>query len=206
MISRGERVLAFGAALTSILCLLIELYGGPRMSATVPLLLLPGTVATIGLAWRGSAGLRSDIWTGTWTGFLAACAYDLFRVPFVLSGMPLFKVFPAFGASITGLAPETVLAQGAGWAYHFSNGMSFGIMYVLLCGRKRWVLGIPFALAIEAGLLLSPYARFFGIEPGPKFIAVTIAAHSVFGLALGVLARLTVASDKSGDQRMTTPA
>ncbi len=207
----GERFLAFAAALTSILCLLIELYGGPRMSVTVPALLLPGTAVVLVLARRGSTALRSDIRAGTWSGFLAACAYDVFRIPFVVfAGMPLFKVFPAFGTSITSMPPETAVAQAVGWLYHFSNGMSFGIMYVILFGRRRWFLGVPFALGIETGLLLSPYASFFGIEPNARFILVTVLAHGIFGLVLGLLARWSEPkadpSPPADDQRMTTPA
>jgi hypothetical protein len=45
-------------------------------------------------------------------GFVAACAYDVFRIPFVVAAidgigpewlrLPLFKVFPRFGAMILG--------------------------------------------------------------------------------------------------------
>ena len=189
---RGARALAFLAAGTSIACLLLELYSVAPTKLTVPALLVPGTILLFCMAWKGDEALRSDVITGCWTGLVAAFAYDLFRIPFVLSGMPLFKVFPAFGASITGLAETTAAAQAAGWLYHFSNGASFGVMYVILLGRKRWPLGVVWALGIETGLLLSPYAKFFGIDPGAKFIVVTVLAHAIFGLVLGVLCRATV--------------
>jgi hypothetical protein len=41
------------------------------------------------------------------------------------------------------------------------------------------------ALGIELCLLASPYASFFGISMTARFVTVTIAAHLVFGLALG---------------------
>jgi hypothetical protein len=187
-----ERSVAFLAAATSIGCLLLELYGLLPMRATVPLLLGPGTAVVAFLGVRGSPGVRSDVATGAWTGLVAALSYDLFRIPFVLAGMPLFKVFPAFGASITGAPADSALAQAAGWLYHFSNGASFGVMYVVALGRRRWPLGVVWALGIEIGLLLSPYARFFGIDPGVKFVVVTVLAHAVFGLVLGLLCRATV--------------
>jgi hypothetical protein len=41
------------------------------------------------------------------------------------------------------------------------------------------------AVGIELCLLFSPYASFFSISVTPRFVAVTLAAHVVFGLSLG---------------------
>jgi hypothetical protein len=41
------------------------------------------------------------------------------------------------------------------------------------------------AVGIELCLLVSPYAGFFGIHLTPRFVAVTMAAHIIFGLGLG---------------------
>ena len=81
-------------------------------------------------------------------GLVAAVAYDLIRMPFVfaqrwhLDGvvpqLDLFKVFPRFGAMILGEPLEqdsyAALAHLVGWAYHFSNGATFGVMYLALVG------------------------------------------------------------------------
>src|SRR5204863_6335257 len=85
-----------------------------------------------------------------------------------------------------------------GWAYHLSNGATFGVMFaaaflsartalapVAGSGRRTVVAAMLMAAGIEACLLLSPYAGFFSIAATPAFIVVTIAAHLVFGLALG---------------------
>jgi hypothetical protein len=184
-----EKPLAFAAAATSILCLLSEFYGVASMRTATYCLLLPGTAVLALLAARRGSPVGADIGAGLAAGLVAACAYDLFRAPFVLAGMPLFKVFPLFGAMITGLPPEHGLARAIGWLYHFSNGASFGIMYVLLAGRRRWPLAIAWALALEAGMLLTPYPRFFAIPVTPRFVTVTVLAHAVFGLTLGLFLR-----------------
>jgi hypothetical protein len=189
-VNRGLRALAFAASATSIACLLLELYSVAPMSRTVVWLLGPGTLVVSWLAWRSA--IASDVRAAALAGFVAAVAYDVFRIPFVLAGMPLFKVFPAFGASITGLAETSAVAIAAGWLYHFSNGISFGVMFVVLAGRKRWALALPWALGIEAGLLLSPYASAFGIPLSAKFVAVTVAAHAVFGIVMGLWLRRSV--------------
>ncbi len=38
-------------------------------------------------------------------------------------------------------------------------------------------------------MLLTPYPKFFGIALTPKFVMVTVAAHSIFGIVMGLAAR-----------------
>src|SRR5438034_5327574 len=106
--------------------------------------------------------------------------------------MPLFKVFPRFGAMILNQPVEqasySLAAHLVGWIYHFSNGVTFGVMYVALIGqpdRRSWWWGVVVAASIEMCLLLSPYGRFFGIPVTAIFVAVTLSAHLIFGAAMG---------------------
>lgn len=52
--------------------------------------------------------------------------------------MNLFKAFPCFGATIlwqrNDQAGYSTLAHVLGWAYHFSNGATFGVMYLAMIG------------------------------------------------------------------------
>jgi hypothetical protein len=143
---------------------------------------------------------------GVLGGLIAAVSYDTFRLPFVfskewgLSGfvptMPLFKVFPRFGAMILGQPLEqdsySIAAQLLGWAYHFSNGATFGIMYVAMIGNakvKHWGWAVLMAVGIELGMLLTPYPQIFGIPITARFVAVTMAAHGIFGVGLGLVVK-----------------
>ena len=45
---------------------------------------------------------------------------------------------------------------------------------------------VGWALFVETILLLTPYARFFGLALNGKFIFYTASAHAVFGVALGI--------------------
>src|SRR5205814_286426 len=108
----------------------------------------------------------------------------------------LFKPFPRFGAMILGQPIEqtdySAAAQFLGWTYHFSNGTTFGVMYVAMIGnlRKRhWAWAILMALALEFGMLLTPYPRVFNIQVTTRFVLVTLAAHTTFGIGLGVAVR-----------------
>ena len=145
---------------------------------------LPAAIALAALGiydWRrGDGRLGGSVLIGLSAGLLAACAYDLFRLPFVfarqwgiawlLPPMDLFKVFPCFGSMILGQPVEqdtySTAAFLLGWSYHFSNGASIGIMYLALIGdpgRRHWAWAIAMAVALELGMLFTPYPRVFQI-------------------------------------------
>src|SRR6185503_18840181 len=86
----------------------------------------------------------------------------------------------------------SMTAQVIGWVYHFSNGASFGVMYVALIGnakRRHWIWAVLMALALELGMLLTPYPRVFNIPLTTGFVVVTAAAHAIFGIGLGLAVR-----------------
>ena len=140
---------------------------------------------------------------GTACGLLAAFSYDIFRLPFVfskqwgLSGfvppLRLFNAFPAFGAMLLGhpypRADYSLSEHLLGWAYHFSNAITFGIMYLAAVGNPRlrhWTWAVVMAVGLEIGMLATPYTRALGIPLTITFIWVTLTAHLIFGVALGV--------------------
>jgi len=173
-------------------------------------ILIPATLALVVMAlvdrWIGNRELWGSVIIGALAGFIAACAYDLFRLPFVFSRdwglaplvppMSLFKVFPRFGAMLLGQPIEqptySVAAPLVGWVYHFSNGITFGVMYAALVGdlrRRNWIWAVLLATGLELAMLVTPYPQFFAIPVTTLFIAVTLTAHLIFGVALGLAAR-----------------
>ncbi len=204
------RFLVFILAATSIWCLLAEFYGLCSMRTFTFAILLPATAALLALAvldgLRGNGQLCKAAAIGAVAGLIAAFAYDVFRLPFVFAHewgltavvppMNLFKVFPRFGAMILGESVEqphySLAAHLIGWIYHFSNGVTFGIMYMALIGdpcRRSWLWAVLLATGIELAMLLTPYPQFFAIPLTALFIAVTLTAHLIFGVVLGRLAR-----------------
>src|SRR5262249_37253216 len=132
--------------------------------------------------------------------------YDLFRLPFVFARewgiasvippLNLYKVFPAFGAMILGQPlRQTTYSTGTtllGWAYHFSNGATIGVMYLALIGDaqvRHWAWAVLVAVGLELGMLLTPYPKMFDIPVTAHFVLVTMAAHAVFGVCLGLVAK-----------------
>ena len=188
------RAAVFALALLSFACLLGQFYGLWTMHVFGCWVLPPATALLVLIAYRHrrARGLNSPwIWItqGALGGILAAIAYDLYRLPFVLNGAPLFKMFPRFGELLLGGTEPRWLVQTLGWAYHFSNGATLGIMFLALVSFFRrpslfWG-AVAWALFIECLLLLTPYTAFFGLSLNGRFLFLTVSAHVVFGLALG---------------------
>jgi hypothetical protein len=197
-------------ASTSLGCLLADFYGICSMRFFTVAIFLPATFVLAALAVddsrQGDGRLCRSILMGLGGGLLAAVAYDTFRLPFVyarqwgIAGlvppMNLFKVFPGFGAMILGQPVDqpaySTAASLLGWSYHFSNGASIGILYLALVGdplRRHWSWAIALAVALELGMILTPYPRVFQIPVTARFVAVTLAAHAIFGVGLGLTVR-----------------
>jgi hypothetical protein len=207
--ARGRGVV-FMLAASSIACLLADFYGVCPMRLFTPFIFLPALALLFAFALldrlRGDHQLWRAVWVGLVAGFLAAVAYDVFRLPFVFAKewgidsvvppMNLYKVFPRFGAMVLGEPVEQLeysrAAQVIGWIYHFSNGATFGVMYLALIGdgrRRHWAWAILFSVMLELGMLLTPYPAVFSIPVSMSFVVVTIAAHAIFGTGLGLAVR-----------------
>lgn len=196
------RIIIFLLAATSIWCLLGEMYHLWPMGLFALAVFLPASAVLVAFAihnWlRGDGRACRMIVIGAIAGFAAALSYDTFRLPFVFSAswgltgivpaLPLFKVFTQFGTMILGNADSRSLTAGVvGWAYHFSNGITFGIMYAALVNGqwRRWPVAIVFAVGLELGMLFTPYPAAFGIRLTETFFVVTMAAHLIFGIVMG---------------------
>jgi hypothetical protein len=208
------RFVTFFLAATSIWCLLAEFYGLCSMRTFTFAILLPATALLLLITaldfFNGDRRLCKAVLIGAIGGLLAALAYDLFRIPWVLGAadkigpwwmrLPLFKVFPRFGAMILGepftaATTDSQFSLGAhlvGWVYHFSNGITFGVMYMAMIGdakKRSWLWAIALAAGLELAMLFTPYTRFFGINLIALFVVVTLTAHIIFGVALGLYTR-----------------
>lgn len=207
--TRGRWVV-FVLAASSIACLLADFYKLCPMRIFTPFIFLPAMLALVAFAaldrCKGDGQLWRAVWIGLAAGLLAAVAYDVFRLPFVFAKewgiesvvppMKLFKVFPRFGAMVLGEPIEqpaySTAAQVIGWIYHFSNGATFGVMYLAIIGdgrRRHWAWAVAFALVLELGMLFTPYPSVFNIPVTARFIIVTVAAHAIFGVGLGLSIR-----------------
>ncbi len=204
------RALVFVLAASSIWCLLAEFYGLCSMQTftfyvSIPALTVLAAMGVLDYSKGDGRLWRMLLWSGL-AGFLAAVTYDTFRIPFVFSkelgitgfipSLPLYKVFPRFGAMILGQpvdqATYSLSAQIVGWIYHFSNGITFGMMYAAMVGsatKRNWGWAVVMAVGLELAMLFTPYTSYFGIQIAATFVIVTLTAHLFFGVSLGLLFR-----------------
>jgi hypothetical protein len=190
------RAIVFALAFLSFACLLGEFYGLWSMRWFGCWVLPPATALLAVIAYltrkqqRGVHSPYTWIVVGALGGIVAAVAYDLYRLIFVLQGAPLFKVFPRFGELLLGAEEPRWLVYVLGWTYHFSNGAALGIMFAALVPTtSRRVLfwgAVAWALFVETMLLTTPYTVFFGLPFDGRFVFLTVSAHLVFGIVLGL--------------------
>jgi hypothetical protein len=201
-----RRPVVFFLAWLSFACLLGQFYGLWSMRLFACLVLPPATALLVYIAFISKGtGRRSGpaawIIEGTLGGIVAAVAYDLYRLPFVLNGAPLFKVFPQFGMLIVGADKPLWVQQAVGWTYHFSNGAALGIMFLAMAVHPTRITlfwgAVVWAMFVEAMLLLTPYTKFFGLPFNGRFIFLTATAHLVFGVALGIWSVLRLGEPRS---------
>lgn len=160
-------------------------------------------------AHRRCPRLFNRIVWGLGAGAIATFGLELVRLPGVWAGAFPGDMPQAFGQFITGQTGAVALLVG--YPYHFLNGATFGLMFVLLFGRVRWQWGIAWGLVFELGMMLSPpvlmMAGAFGVRGfWPALFLVTLLAHVVFGAVLGSLAQHKITHRGSILHTLSPPA
>jgi hypothetical protein len=187
------RILSFTFSSLSITSLLLYFIGVRTFAQLVLIVSIIEVMGLTGLAlWSRAHEMErssSLLISGLWAGGLATLAYDLVRVPIAYAGVPVFKAISYFGTIFLSVESPTPLSETIGWAYHLSNGVSFGLMYAVLMAKPRPVTAVLWGMSLEAVMLVTPYAEVFGYRRDAKFFAITIGAHAVYGLVLWLALR-----------------
>ena len=172
--------------------------GYGTMAQSAKYFLLPAVailVAVALLSWKSALAIgRSIVWGGL-AGAIATIGLEIVRIAgFKMGYMPgnLPRLMGVLLLDRFALGPSTA-SDLAGWAYHFWNGASFGIIYVLLFGAARRWVGVLYGILVGLGFLVSPVVislgvGYFGLQFSKGFPITVLSAHLAFGLALGVLA------------------
>lgn len=172
-------------------------------------------VAALLLRQSGERALVELLARGALAGAMATLALEAVRYPgFRLGFMPgnLPRLMGVLLLDRFMLGPSA-LSDVTGFAYHFWNGASFGMIFVLLAlGRSVWWT-VPFGLAIGAGFLANPVVQALGVGPfgrdfGWHFAATVLTAHAAFGAVLALLlkGRGVVFSGQMHSVRNAAPA
>lgn len=153
----------------------------------------PGAVALLGIAvWASTRKTGSDVHkllsVALLAGLVGTLAYDLFRVPFVVvGGLRLLSPIESYGVLLVNTSASSGLTDFAGWSYHFSNGVGFAVTYAALARGRHWVWGVVWAMILETGTLVTPFANDYDLAGKWDVIAIAYAAHIPYGMALGLL-------------------
>lgn len=188
-------LIAFGCASVSGLAIVLHAAGWLPMYFLVNLLAAPSLLLLLilsGIAYRVEDRLFLDrLATGAWAGLVATLCYDLIRYLIWAGGIVSYNPFvshPIFGRLITGYPEETAMALLVGWAYHFWNGIGFGIMYTLVAGSASWYYALAWAMFLEiAWLTALPSILQFKLNP--QYVSLSVIGHGAYGVALGVLSQ-----------------
>ncbi len=172
--------------------------GHGNLAELAPHLLLPAigilvVITAVARNWAPTV-FRAVVY-GALAGAIATVALEAVRITgFRLGFMPgnLPRLMGVLLLDRFALGPSTA-SDLAGWAYHFWNGASFGIIYALFFGTARRWLGILYGIALGVGFLVSPVVvslgvGYFGLQFSKGFPVTVLTAHAAFGLALGLLA------------------
>ena len=120
-------------------------------------------------------------------GLAATLVYDGVRI-FVhqthLFGYNGIVPILLFGSWITGRPVASAAAAVSGWTYHYWNGISFGIMYALMLGRRHWLFGVGYGIVMEC-FMLGLFPLFLRVSNKFDFIAVSMLGHLFYGAVLG---------------------
>jgi hypothetical protein len=191
-------LLLLAAASVSPLIFPIAESGRGTMNLLAKVALLPAAgllVATVALLYRIDESLAKISLAGLAAGTIATIALEAIRLPgFLLGFMPgnLPRLMGVLLLNQFALGPS-LKSDIAGWAYHFWNGASFGLIYVLVFGTCRRWMGAIFGLLLGFGFMFSPVVSalgvgFMGLEFSKGFPVTVTLAHAAFGSVLGWLA------------------
>jgi hypothetical protein len=171
--------------------------GRSTMDLLARFALLPAIVliAVIwGLLHRRDDPLARQIAVGLAAGAVATIALEAVRLPgfwlgFMPGNLPRLMGVLLLNQFATG---PTLASDVAGWVYHFWNGASFGLIYLLIFGTCRRWMGAFYGVLLGLGFMLSPVVSalgvgFLGLDFSKGFPVTVMLAHAAFGTVLGWL-------------------
>ena len=181
-------IVSLGALVTHVFGLLpmvffLTFFGVP----SILLLLVMAAYAR----WINAPVFLTALAVGLAGGFVGTLAYDGVRLLFRTLHLFNYDGFVAiyiFGGWITGRETTTVEAAIAGWTYHFWNGLSFGVFYVLTFGRRHWLYGAAYGVVMEL-CMLGLFPLFVQVTDRFDFILLSLIGHLVYGAVLGLIAQ-----------------
>jgi hypothetical protein len=196
------------ACLGSIALLLAHVSGLSTMHALLWPVALP-TLVWIIVAWirslrRQDALMAERLRLGLVGGLWGTVGYDAVRVPLHLMGLNPFPPIRGYGMWIAGMDHATPWTDLAGFAYHVSNGITFGLMYALLMTGRHWGWGVLWGLGLEMLAVVTPFGELFGLRGLTQTVVIAFVAHLFYGYPLGRICQTRALTGLSASVRWAT--
>ena len=186
------RILLVLLCIPSAGILLYMVYGGMAMSKSGLLIFLP-SLLLFSILWLFAYLKKNEtnrlLVVGFWAGLWATICYDLVRVPVLFLGQRVFAPIRMYGLWLTDSGAADAFSDIIGWVYHYSNGIFFGIAYVLVMKKRPTFWAVLYALALETLFVFSPFGDLLEIKAKPFALAVAYIGHIAYGYPLGYIAR-----------------
>lgn len=197
-VERLLRIVCFLACIPSGGALLLKVWGIAQMPVGGAIFLACIPVLLLAYAWacRRDLDLERDLRLGFWGGLAGTIGYDVVRIPFLWAGFKVFAPIQAYGVWLLDAGQSSGLTESIGWLYHFTNGITFGIMYALVMAGRHWAWGLLWGLALEAIVLSTPFARIFHMQGNWSAIVLAYAAHLAYGFPLGYIVAVRPVHDR----------
>ena len=147
---------------------------------------LPCCLALAGLFWFGNDEIAEAIAIGVFAGLVGTIFYDIARVPVLMAGRRVFGPIELYGVWLLDAPVSSRFTHLTGWLYHFSNGITFGIMYALFMRGRHWLWAIGWAFLLETIFVLSPLAYSVALFSDSWAVVVAYYGHVAYGIGLGL--------------------
>jgi hypothetical protein len=187
-LQRTLAVAMFLLCIPSGAALLCKIYGIASMHDAALFSFLPASVALVflyNLSKHIAPSVHAHVKLGFWGGLLGTVGYDLIRIPFHLTGLKVFFPISVYGIWLTDHAHSSVLTETVAWLYHFSNGITFGMMYGIVMHKRHWAWAMPWAFALETIAIVSPFSTIFGVIDNYYALGIAYLGHIAYALPLG---------------------
>jgi hypothetical protein len=185
------RAASFVCASISLVALLAHIAGVLEMRYFLFFFGIPSLLLLMAIAAYArlidAAVLVNVLEVGLIAGIAATIAYDLARLILMethIFDYDSYRAITIFGSWITQTPSTTWQSFVAGWTYHYWNGISFSIMYMVLFARRHWLWGVGYGLVMEM-CMLGLFPTFLPISSPAGFVALSLTGHVVYGAVIG---------------------
>lgn len=172
----------------------------------------PASMALLAIGvWSGRRTRPWHPWIGRFFahgvvgGVLGAVAYDLIRVPFLLFGLRLLSPIDSYGVLMLNAQASSPLTAFAGWWYHFSDGIGFGIAYAVVMRGRNWKWGLAWGMTLESIALVTPLGGYYGLRSSGLAIFGAYLGHLAYGAVLGKTVELAGPAGSLAGRRPLAP-